>query len=1840
MGHHIYYSYITMKAGLALSKISYNNNRYQIGFEYKNIPDLSKAVFLYSKGIKRVYDQLLDKVTVSVQANILKSYLINYTDNNGRYQIETIDCRSGNKALAPLNFTYGDGENKKEFELKQTQLSNYFSYEKPSEMVVQRAKFKYGTSSDGLIIYPNHISNFEYWRHGTSFRHSKDYFSNQYSETQEIIVADGMEDNFAFNKGKLLTGKGFQGILCGDIDNNQGDEVVRFNEYLENDKDYTEITSYTPNIYGSLVKTHSFKKSFNDQITDCHKNHSIIPKSMYIGDFNGDGSNEILAVAPANVLGSNNKTRLYIIDMVSERTIYEVDAPFTFNKQFAKINTRNGKVVRTPEDAEYQSDKLFIQDVDGDGKADIVLIGSDGTCTYTFNTSGNSISGCSQLGFETQLKTANCDRRKVFQADLNGDNIPDIFLTPAKLDSRPTKYTRDYSIYFAKGDGTYEKTTRYDLPDYYEDRTDFFEDVDLDGTSDYVVYSHNTGKINVYTFKNGTRSGYLEYNVGKNSIVVPADISSYSKVVSILSVEKSGLVKKLVYKDNEFNNLLMAGYTNSYGVAKEFKYRNLYNSTSIQGHNARFPFVNYNGPLVITTNYKETTNNDIVRNLNFRYANAVLHKRGRGFRGYEKIYTHDLITGETQEDLYDVYHEGLLLSSSNNRESITNTYNYRVDANKINNTTLQKSVVVNHVNNLTTTVSYVYDEYGNIKEKNTDFGNGYVKNDSYAYKNIDKADTYLLGLPLTEAHNVGRQGQTANSTIVYYYNGSHQISKKRYFVNGSNIVNTTDYEYNSTGLKTKVTNRSFNSNVAHSTLFRYDGNGLLISKTGEDGLVQDFSYNNKDQISCIKNYIGSTFFVYDEWGNLILSKGPDGTEENTERSWAKDYPEFCYYTLHKVTGKPYEITYYDALGRIVREGRQRFDGMCVYVDKKYNNKGQLVELTEPFQSSPLKKTTYSYDQYDRVVKVNKPNGSVEEYTYGKLSTTVKENGKSTLKTYNELGDLLFVESVNGKVSYEYTPNGDISKITSPGNIIRTFGYDAHGRRNKIEDPQAGSKSFVYDDEGKVVRESSLSDNTKDIHYTYDAHGHVIQKVYSNYTMMFEYNQYGELVLEHKSDGTYSKTISYDGLHRMSRVVTKGEDGNSLTLDFGYSGSNLASTKYTTGKGLTAAVGYTYRNGVMAKAISNGGKVLWELTAENEQGEATDYKSLAIRNNCCFDENAHPSSISTFNGNTLLYQENYRFDALTGNLTSRSNHHGFKEEFAYDGMDRLIKINDHFIKYDELGNITENSIVGKFEYVSAKPYAVSEITPYRDVFFTGDQKITYNALSKPLTIEEGECKACFTYGTDDERSKMGFYLVDGLEMTKYYFGPTYEVVDDAAGYTEYLYLLGDAYNAPVVIVNNNGNEKLYSIVRDYLGSIKAIYDEDGKLVQELSYDAWGRLRNPSTGEVYQRGKEPELFLGRGYTGHEHLQVFALINMNGRLYDSVIGRFLNPDPVIQDVQNAQNYNSYSYVLNNPLKYTDKSGRFCISVLIGCIVGAYIGGCFANHNANPLKWNWSNTETYLGVTFGAVLGAVGGSAAAGLGFDLVFSIATPFVAVGVEVAVNRDGKAQVKDYGYGTVAGGGWSHGTQVATEKTEKAYNDAISTAHEVRMIINEDLSNHPISSMDAFSNSMDYMGGHPEEWAGEGYYVLDREFGYYLYKNEMPEGVKFIKIRDFAGKACKWASRGCMALDGISTGVGVIDEWFSSDSERVKYEKTGEAIGSFIGGWVAGVGVGFLTSGTGPAAIGFGVVAGALGSSIGRITGRFVGGFIYDIHSVNSTIQSEIDGIQPYIQNFNNGRYVY
>lgn len=61
----------------------------------------------------------------------------------------------------------------------------------------------------------------------------------------------------------------------------------------------------------------------------------------------------------------------------------------------------------------------------------------------------------------------------------------------------------------------------------------------------------------------------------------------------------------------------------------------------------------------------------------------------------------------------------------------------------------------------------------------------------------------------------------------------------------------------------------------------------------------------------------------------------------------------------------------------------------------------------------------------------------------------------------------------------------------------------------------------------------------------------------------------------------------------------------------------------------------------------------------------------------------------------------------------------------------------------------------------------------------------------------------------------------------------------------------------------------------------------------------------------------------YTGQEYLAHTQLYHYNARLYDPITCRMLQADKLVADPKNGQNYNRYSYVLNNPLKYTDPSG-----------------------------------------------------------------------------------------------------------------------------------------------------------------------------------------------------------------------------------------------------------------------------------------------------------------------------
>ena len=132
--------------------------------------------------------------------------------------------------------------------------------------------------------------------------------------------------------------------------------------------------------------------------------------------------------------------------------------------------------------------------------------------------------------------------------------------------------------------------------------------------------------------------------------------------------------------------------------------------------------------------------------------------------------------------------------------------------------------------------------------------------------------------------------------------------------------------------------------------------------------------------------------------------------------------------------------------------------------------------------------------------------------------------------------------------------------------------------------------------------------------------------------------------------------------------------------------------------------------------------------------------------------------------------------------------------------------------------------------------------------------------------------------------------------------------------------------------------------------------------------------------------------RGYTGHEMLPEFGLINMNGRLYDPVLGRFLSPDNYVQMPDFSQSFNRYAYCINNPLKYNDPSGELFglddAFLIFGLASGALMGAAQADMNggnfwAGALKGLVTSALSTIGT---AGIGQALGHAAGTIGTELL--------------------------------------------------------------------------------------------------------------------------------------------------------------------------------------------------------------------------------------------------------------
>ena len=998
----------------------------------------------------------------------------------------------------------------------------------------------------------------------------------------------------------------------------------------------------------------------------------------------------------------------------------------------------------------------------------------------------------------------------------------------------------------------------------------------------------------------------------------------------------------------------------------------------------------------------------------FAYYKAVTHTEGLGFLGFTKMSSTNWYEVEKQyeQGICDfkvtnphlrgalveeyLYSRQLVKPFSSDPwdsyfQKTSYQYTHTLSPNKVFKLQLTQQTTEDKLSGLTTTNNFTYDTDGNLTEQRTQT-DGYSQSTRISYLPKNEAP-YFVGLPQKKETTTTLAGDSFSTAETFAYDKGLLTTHKTQG-NGTGW-RTTSYGYDEYGNVTEQTATAENGEQ-RTERYTYDPTHRLVtSHTDHEGQVTKFSYNNKGLLERETSPLGqTTLYTYDSSGRPIQTTDFLGKKTTTHYSFNGS----IFKTITKNEEGAYSAESYNTLGWLLeKESNDAFNNHYA-VSYEYNGIGQQVVVSTPHlargASQKVKRT--EYDVYGRPTSITSPEGKITRFTYDKFKTTADDGQQQVISTRDAQGNIVEHQDTGGTVRYTYFANGNLKTADYSGAVQRIT-QDGWGRKTSLTDPSAGRYTYQYDAWGNLTEETTPKGKTTfnyaqgtdrlsekhitgdytdmRIRYTYNADKLLTQidnqnKDGNNDSYRYEYNGLKQLVqtTETNPQAVFTKNYTYDAFGRVQQETT---------------------TAQTAGKRVSSAVQYRYENGDLVEMKTPSGATLWKLTESNEYGQPLSL--LKGKTKELLDYNSHfPKTQTVQREDTPLNVLQYDFNTQRGMLNHRTySFYNQKEEFAYDTTDRLTRWGNATHQYDERGRITENSAIGTYEY-TRNGYQQQKLTTNEagEIYLEKHPlpTVRYNAFKAPeqIYVKDKE-RISYEYNAFGERSHC-YYGNAEVEKAKrpllkhYSHDGSVEIVcnktDNSTKFI--LYLGGDAYSAPAILISDGEASKLYYLHRDYLGSIVMLTDENGNIAERRHFDPWGQVVKVEDGS----GKVLQglTLLDRGFTGHEHLQTVGLIHMNGRLYDPALHRFLQPDNFVQDPFNTQNFNRYGYCLNNPLLYTDPTGEwFVIDDAIAMLVGGVV-----NLTINAIQGNvtsfWSGLGYFaVGVGAGAA-GLYGGPLAAG--------------------------------------------------------------------------------------------------------------------------------------------------------------------------------------------------------------------------------------------------------------------
>ena len=787
------------------------------------------------------------------------------------------------------------------------------------------------------------------------------------------------------------------------------------------------------------------------------------------------------------------------------------------------------------------------------------------------------------------------------------------------------------------------------------------------------------------------------------------------------------------------------------------------------------------------------------------------------------------------------------------------------------------------------------------------------------------------------------------NTATYEYNSSGFLTKAtepdgsaKTLVRNGSVVTLT----NATGLVTKYDVNEDSSNNLFAVLTNPDTlasyNQTLTSFGAEQNLnplgIRTRSYTEVDprfggQVGYISkfdvtNFAFSNSHIYESNTSRSYTTHADGLNftrtENTS-----DNQGVTSITTYNSANRTTTTT--SGMGRsiasVVDENEKPVfiqNGATLATEFAYDNLGRLKNIT---QGDRL--TRFNYDSNGNLNEIIDPMNRSTQYisdTLGRITKTITPDSEETEFTFDKNSNLTGIKPPQ-KILHQFVSNAVdlISSYISPNSTGEQYSYDGDNRLQTITYESGFQSAYVYQNA------NNLSNSGKLTH------------IYSDFNFTFGRDTYNSVTTENKEIRTTNNSYI--------QIVTSKWSGDLLT-SFGHNNNlNGASFginyKYNQQLRLVAEetsygnFGYSYDNDGLPTQF---GALI--LNRDSSNGRITEKVLGNLKEIISYNAHGEVSERNYTQNNTSIYKETYTRDKL-GRITNKtifkngnSNDHSYeydqrgrlhktyintvlKNTYTYDANgNRLTKVSsngdNYSAQYDSQDRITQftlNNETTTFTRVNDD----TQITQARPGESTVYQLSRHSPL---LAVHKFLPTTSFTRSYDyDANLKRNhrYYrhpvMGNFVRLHTHYddrgrLRATHDTADNIIVKTSYVYI--SQSHSPDYIVRNveGGNETIYFIIKDQLGSILQLVDQNGNIAQDIEYDEFGNMLVNSNPE----------FQPLGFAGGLYDPDTKLTRFGARDYDPMIGRWLQRDPIKFE---SGTTNLYEYVNNDPVNNIDPTG-----------------------------------------------------------------------------------------------------------------------------------------------------------------------------------------------------------------------------------------------------------------------------------------------------------------------------